>query len=75
MLVGKAGRGRPQMRKPDNGFDSATDGNFCVFDNNQCYPEYVITFTGAGGAFRSGAPARPGFMGGLAAALYPPGGF
>jgi hypothetical protein len=53
-----------------------TDGNFCVFDNNACYPAYVIHFkvlSHSGGAM----PPRPMAFGGFAAAVgrFVPGGF
>lgn len=59
VALGKQTLGVAGMRRPPDGFDSVNSGNahvhgraqgtehWChvVFNNDQCYPEYLITFT------------------------------
>jgi hypothetical protein len=46
VLLGRQVVGAPGMRRPPPGFESVHGNGMChvVFDNDQAYPEYVITF-------------------------------
>jgi len=51
VTVGKVGNGQSGIRKPPAGCDSVAsvsngNGMYVVFDNYQCYPEYMIYYTG-----------------------------
>lgn len=46
VVLGRVGPSSAGFRVPCHGFDSAAANDICcVFDNNACYPEYLVVFT------------------------------
>lgn len=55
VALGRSVKGSSHFRRPPEGFDACTHphspGNiYCVYDNAQAYPEYIVTYKGAGHA-------------------------
>lgn len=55
VALGRTVKGSSHFRRPPEGFDacihSHSQGNiYCVYDNAQAYPEYIVTYKGAGHA-------------------------
>lgn len=49
VLAGRTTFGDPELKKPPDNYDSVVDYTekpriYCVFDFNQCYPEYIIKY-------------------------------
>lgn len=53
VALGKTVKGSSDLRRPPDGFDACFHGHrghteiFCVYDNAQAYPEYIVTYNGA----------------------------
>ena len=51
VALGKTVKGSSDLRRPPDGFDACFHSHrgcteiFCVYDNAQAYPEYIITYT------------------------------
>lgn len=66
VALGTSSRGSSDLRRPPEGFDSTTNLHFigkartpnnkmdiyCVYDNAQAYPAYVVTYNATGGPGR-----------------------
>ncbi|KAL0027580.1 hypothetical protein WJX77_012237 [Trebouxia sp. C0004] len=58
VALGKTVKGSSDLRRPPDGFDACFHNHrgrteiFCVYDNAQAYPEYIITYNGARNAAR-----------------------
>ena len=66
VALGSNTRGSPELRRPPEGFDSTSHLHatgrersvnskpeiYCVYDNAQAYPEYIITYKAAKGHSR-----------------------
>ncbi|KAA6421671.1 MAG: hypothetical protein FRX49_08283 [Trebouxia sp. A1-2] len=53
VALGKTVKGSSDLRRPPDGFDACFHDHrgrteiFCVYDNAQAYPEYIVTYNGA----------------------------
>lgn len=53
VALGKTVKGSSDLRRPPDGFDACFHSHrgrteiFCVYDNAQAYPEYIVTYNGA----------------------------
>jgi len=53
VALGRTVKGSSDLRRPPDGFDACFHNYrgrteiFCVYDNAQAYPEYIITYNGA----------------------------